>query len=42
MNYPEVYVVLSHFERLDIFELLCVFNEGIIGLFAYCSGYCVF
>ena len=42
VNYPEVYVVKSHLERLDTFALLGVFNEGMIGLFAYCSGYCVF
>ena len=42
VNYPEVYVVYSHLERSDNFELLSVFNEGMIGLFAYCSGYCVF
>ena len=29
-------------ERFDTFELLDIFNEGMIGLFAYCSGYCVF
>ena len=39
VNYSEVYVVLSHLERLATFELLGVFNEGMNGLFAYCSGY---
>ena len=28
-------------ERLDTFELLGVFHEGLIGLIAYCSSYCV-
>ena len=42
VNYPEVYVVLSHLERLNTFELLGVFNEGmmdylLIGQFIVCS-----
>ena len=35
-------VVQSHLERSDTFELLGVFNEGMIGLLAYCSAYFVF
>ena len=33
MNYLEVYLFQTHLDRLAYFEILGIFNEGMIGLF---------